>query len=873
MPVELTRPINQVWQNGVEVDKDFTRTLAGDLVTAINEEESARIGLRDATAITLVGIGGTADSITASLPEGLGLTTVPVGMPLALRAVGTNTGPVDLTIPGAPPHLPVLDGQGRALQGGELSGSTPLIVRLSGSSPGTEYRVLSSLVHPADLADEALARGVAITALAGVAAIALTNIAGTPNEITAELPAQSGLAVVPLGLPLALRGPGSSSDVSTDDATLSIAGAPPDLPILDGKGRPIGRSGEINGSTPLIVRLSGSSPGTEYRVLSSLVHPADLEATNRVAEDAFATGVLGGEFHGAEDEPVAAILGEGGASLATWDARGRMLTQTEAEFYGDGDEISLAHALDDGRTLFAWDAQGRMLTQTEADFYGDEDDISLACVLGDGRIILAWDLEGAMIGGATAPATPTEPGSSGYLSGGNLRIVNADDQIAAPLGAFEALAIMPGSATSVRAVIDQPALGATRTVSAGMGWLVPDADKVLHAMPTLGQSLGVGSQSATSLISIASAYPEALMFTRVDGLSDVRMGLTTQGSTPRDDLDPADLVGFEPLVARIGQGTGSRGETPLEAMSATLARQARELGTRFRTLSFAAAMGGTPYSGLKKGTQVYGDFLRALTRAQELASAQGWRVIVDACFVKHGEADQSSAAYLADLLEWQADIDADVKAITGQQADVHFLFSQPSSHTTATPNAILAMLEAHNTSPVHHLVGPDYPFGSAYASDYLHMTGPGYFWIGEQAARGWKQALWSSHRKSRITQIVSGSRVGDSVVLDYEVPTPPLVIDTSLVTDPGQRGFRFFDGPTEIAITDVAITGPAQVTLTLASAPAGTGGEIRYALTPQPGTRSAAGIPRGNLRDSAVDISPHQNCPLHNWAVHQSFNL
>ncbi|MFN4102651.1 MAG: hypothetical protein ACK4GT_23060, partial [Pararhodobacter sp.] len=111
MPVELTRPIDQVWQDGVEVEKDFTRTLAGDLVAAISrvdaESRAATSSLRTASTITLTGIGGSPNAITARLPDGLGLSSVPIGMPLALRGPGTasdvSSEDVTLSIPGAPP--------------------------------------------------------------------------------------------------------------------------------------------------------------------------------------------------------------------------------------------------------------------------------------------------------------------------------------------------------------------------------------------------------------------------------------------------------------------------------------------------------------------------------------------------------------------------------------------------------------------------------------------------------------------------------------------------------------------------------------------------------------------------------------------------
>lgn len=89
-----------------------------------------------------------------------------------------------------------------------------------------------------------------------------------------------------------------------------------------------------------------------------------------------------------------------------------------------------------------------------------------------------------------------------------------------------------------------------------------------------------------------------------------------------------------------------------------------------------------------------------------LAEARGWRIIVDACLVKHGESDGQNANYGARLTEWQADVDLDVKAITGQAADVHFLLHMPSSAWSGT-DGIRGMVAAQ--SDVIHLAGPDYP--------------------------------------------------------------------------------------------------------------------------------------------------------------------
>jgi hypothetical protein len=621
--------------------------------------------------------------------------------------------------------------------------------------------------------------------------------------------------------------------------------------VVSSDGESIHRYRRDPGPVAVLVASYPSAQGLAYQVSVAL-------------DVASASPVLPGEFHDGGSGVSAVIQGDDGTVLLAWDSAGKLIGYAQDDGSG-GDPVAGLDA--------AVDLASRPAVMP-AEFHGGSDELSAAVVDQSGKTLLAWDAVGTLL-------NIDPPGVGGtamlaYAAGGELRTVGAADESSAPLGVYQVLATAPGNGSHARAVVDWPALGPSRSVAVApnLGLMIPDDRRVLHVVIGLGQSLMVGSQAASSLVSIVPVWPDdALMFTRSDGLSDVRMGLPTADVATSIALDPSLLVDFEALVSRVGQGGGSRGETPMESFSASLAAQARLIGAQFRTLSFAAATGGAAYDSIKKGTLTYNNMLTALTRAKQLAEAKGWRVIVDGCMVKHGEANSSTVAYLANLLEWQSDIDADVKAITGQLADVHFVMNQPSTHTTATPRAIQAMLDAHNTSPYHHLAGADYPFGSAYAADELHMTGPGYYWIGEQMARAWRQALWSSAGKSKIVQIISASRTGTSVVMNYEVPVPPLVFDTTTLTERDVRGFRFFDSSGQVSISSAAITGPAQITLTLGSTPSGSGERIEYATAPQADPKTAASRPRGNVRDSSNDTSAHTGRALHNWAVHQSFAL
>ena len=125
------------------------------------------------------------------------------------------------------------------------------------------------------------------------------------------------------------------------------------------------------------------------------------------------------------------------------------------------------------------------------------------------------------------------------------------------------------------------------------------------------------------------------------------------------------------------------------------------------------------------------------------------------------------------------------------------------------------------------------------------------------------------------------SNPGDEkkVTVDYVVPVPPIVLDTTTfpVVKPG-FGFDYedsFAGPP--VVRDVQVTGPEQVTVTLSDRPR-TGGRLTYAMhfdgfvVGHTDPRSAY----GHLRDSdQTDLGPHiplapegHAPPAANWAVH-----
>ena len=286
----------------------------------------------------------------------------------------------------------------------------------------------------------------------------------------------------------------------------------------------------------------------------------------------------------------------------------------------------------------------------------------------------------------------------------------------------------------------------------------------------------------------------------------------------------------------------------------------------------------------------FDEAMRQVADAMALAAASGKSYVVRAATTIHGESNHyykegnvytydfplrgtdgtpnKIASYRDALLEWQADLDAGVKAITGQAIDVPLFYSQISGWNDRAYSRIPQdQLQAHVDAPGKAvLVGPAYMI--PFAADCLHFTWEGQRRLGEYFAKAYARVVlagkaWEPLRPREI------SLAGNVVTVTYHVPSPPLVLDTARVTDPGHHGFELVDdsGATP-AITSVALAGPDAVAITLSAAPApGAAKRLRYAMRQVTGTcPGPTQGARGNLRDSDDTPSRH-GYDLHNWGV------
>jgi hypothetical protein len=411
----------------------------------------------------------------------------------------------------------------------------------------------------------------------------------------------------------------------------------------------------------------------------------------------------------------------------------------------------------------------------------------------------------------------------------------------------------PGASADATAVTDAPS---ATDADVDAGPVVPFVFYDVNHVLGTGQSLSVGARGAPAL-STTQPYANVMFST----------GAIAGGT---------NLAAFVPLVEGIGDAAAPI-DPGVETLSSAFANLVTELarGAGQKThdiLVSGHGVGGIAYVGLKKGTTAYTNGMAQVVAGLALARARQASYVVRAVTNVHGESDQvtGNLLYEDNLAEWQSNYEHDVRVLTNQSEAVPMLHTQMSSWTrfnVATSKIAMDQLAAHVDYPGKIiLVGPKYHLD--YVDDGVHLTNHGYQHMGEDYAKVYRRVILEG-RVWEPLRPIAVSRTGAEILVTFAVPAPPLVLDRTLVTDPGASGFEFAQtGDATPAILDVALDGPDRVKITLEAVPTGTDQRLRYAYTGVVGALAGPVTgPRGNLRDS--DSTPSRNgYPLYNWCVH-----
>lgn len=450
-------------------------------------------------------------------------------------------------------------------------------------------------------------------------------------------------------------------------------------------------------------------------------------------------------------------------------------------------------------------------------------------------------------------------------------------------------------------VLDRPGFGLTGQMAIaltnaedGSSLMIHSHSKIVFVIPSVGQSNSVGSQGVDlDIPAIMSAqFAETL---KMPGNTLGYGEKLTYGGTV---YDPLVMQQLDPLKGNVTYGpTGSGiplGVTHLTGLGFRLAHEFRKrMGFDPRMVVFTAGVGGQLYDQLKKGTVSYNNLLAAVQRIKDLVEPDGYTVVVPFITCVHGESDSNRKSYQQGILDWQTDLNADVKAITGQAAEIPFICSQASQFQYALDGEERQILGAEpgNQSSIGRQIWGVYPTYLAcksrtthhmagsystldFSPDNLHLASRGHVKNGEYMALTAMATVFGNKDHGAIMPRTVTFNGTDTVDIIFDVPVLPLVRDTD-ISDPGSWGFELFDGdgwtmtsPTHhpgVTVT-TTLTGPDSVRLVCSvPIPAGESRGVGYALQGWKVPKQPGEISRGQLRDSSTDVSLADGEPLYRW--------
>lgn len=334
--------------------------------------------------------------------------------------------------------------------------------------------------------------------------------------------------------------------------------------------------------------------------------------------------------------------------------------------------------------------------------------------------------------------------------------------------------------------------------------------------------------------------------------------VTFHGGVAAWDGSAFDYAPYIPLVEApdINGGPGGAGvplgETPCSG-AANYATTLRAIDghdpSEHVILASTAGRGSYQIDQLEKGTPWYANTLLPMIQAAvDVDPDYACHVM---CWVQ-GERDANRGTTYSDyrsrLEALQSDVETDIASISGQAGPTYMLIGQVVAHARQNDGPARAMMDASASNSKIFLVYPSYriPYDTN-----IHYSNVGAKMAGAYFGRAYKQML-DGFEPSALTPI-SATAVGSIIRVRFDVPHPPMRLDTVQLADTADYGFQVRDEQGICDIQTVEVQGP-DVVITLVSEPQGAS-VARYALDYAGSGRSVSVGQEGcgNLRDSAPE--------------------
>ncbi len=370
--------------------------------------------------------------------------------------------------------------------------------------------------------------------------------------------------------------------------------------------------------------------------------------------------------------------------------------------------------------------------------------------------------------------------------------------------------------------------------------------KVVVCIPVYGQSYALGEEATriTNFDSLRIKYNGRIVTEQLD----YTFGYFDHSSQ------------FKQWVKRVLHYDKKAFELSVYSMAEELATK---LGGDTIICIFPGGHGMNTIEQLMKPSEPYNKFIKEIAIAYEKAQERGWEFYVPAVCWMQGESDiveYPDYDYKEYFHRMYNDLNTDIKQVTHQKDDIRIICYQSSTITkglrykannyyAAEPKTPTAQMELIRDDSLIWASGPTYPYD--FVNESLHIDAVGQQSIGKHAA---KSALGVIRKTKRNIGLVplSYEIVGNDVCILFNVPCPPLDLDTINVSKVDNYGFNVIRHDGTDIISKVSLN-QNTVIITCTESPLNC--KLRYGINGEflKGGRKLGA--RGNLRDSN-DKSP-----------------
>lgn len=395
-----------------------------------------------------------------------------------------------------------------------------------------------------------------------------------------------------------------------------------------------------------------------------------------------------------------------------------------------------------------------------------------------------------------------------------------------------------------------------------------EGHRVVICIPVYGQSLALGEEAKliTNFEELDKNYDGRIVTENMDH---------TFGYFDNDALKQwgKKLIGYKKRTFELS----------VYGMAEALASQ---LGHDTLICIFPGGQGATPLKRLSKGTVPYQCFLKNIRTAAKKAQDNGWEFKLPAICWMQGESDiedYPNTDYKKLLTQFATDINHDVKTITGQQEDVKIICYQSNNVTGGkkyVQNAYdcfecqvpQSQMELIRDNTLFWASSPTYPY--SFVKERIHINGVCQKRIGHMAALSALDIIRGNKTRHRGLIPIAIEGHDNQVIIRYNIPTPPLQLDTTAVKKAKHYGFSVITPNNKDILKTVSITNDS-IILTC-SMPVDSC-RVRYGINGQKMKSGRHHGPRGNLRDSQgynkKVIIKDKEYPLHNWSYQFDMNI